>query len=240
MTGRWTKWRISTAIEKGKPLPPRLVRKIRRDAECRRFCEASLAMDRRLRRDAAEIVRQERDRLRDAAPLRVPEPGRTPPPRRVLRAERLLALASAVVILAAVVGAGIWWWPSPSPPSHPQPRKVAQRQRQQDIRELMEIVRQIDETVDRVAAREGPRWRERMARSGDALRAPILREASNMAADTRGILQRLFPIVPSEEDSPSSDSQRDPPSPTSSGRRAPRWPEKAPLACSRMSTEIPF
>ncbi len=240
MTGRWTKWRISTAIEKGKPLPPRLVRKICRDAESRRFYEASLAVVGRLRRDAAEIVQHERDRLRNAAPLCVPQPSRTPPPRRVLRPERLLALASAVVILAAVVGAGIWWWPSPLPPPDPQPPMVAQGQQEQDIRELMEIVRQIDRAVDRVAAREGPRWRERVARSGDALRAPILHEASNMAADTRGILQRLFPIVPSQEEVPSSDSQRDPRSPTSSGRRAPRWPEKASLACSRMPVEIPL
>lgn len=240
MTGRWTKWRISTAIEKGKPLSPRLLRKIRGDAECRRFYEASLAVVGRLRRDAAEIVRQERDRLRDAAPLRVPQPSRTPPPRRVLRPERLLALASAVVILAAVAGAGIWWWPSPLPPPDRQPPAVTQEQQQQDIRELMKIVRQIDHAVDRVAAREGPRWRERVARSGDALRAPILREASNMAADTRGILQRLFPIVRCEEDVPSSDSQRDPASPTSSGHRAPRWPEKASLACSRMPAEIPL
>ena len=237
MAGRWTKWRISTAIEKGKPLPPSLVRKIGREAECRRFYEASLAMNARLRRDAAEMVQHEQDRLGGAAPLRLPEPSRTPPPRRVLRPERLLALASAVVILAAVVGAGIWWWPAALPPPDLQPRTVAQ---EQDIRELMEIVRQIDETVDRVAARENPRWRERVARSGDALRAPILREASNMAADTRGILQRLFPMVPCEEDLPSSDSQRDPPSSTSSGHRAPPWPEKASLACSRMPAEIPF
>lgn len=237
MTGPWTKWRISTAIEKGKPLPPRLARKIRRDAECRHFYEASLATVGRLRRDAAEIVQHEQDRLRDAAPLRVPEPSHTPPPRLVPRPERLLASASAVVILASVLGAAIWWWPSSSPPPDPQPPMVAQ---EQDIRELMEVVRQIDETVDRVAAREAPRWRERVARTRDALRAPILREASNMAADTRGILQRLFWIIPSEEDSPHSDSDDDPPSPSSSGRKAPPWREKTPIACSGIATKIPF
>ncbi|MHC4177541.1 MAG: hypothetical protein ACYSWU_08545 [Planctomycetota bacterium] len=237
MIDLWTKWRISTAIEKGKPLPPRLLRKIRRDAASRRFYESSLAMAERLRRDAAEIVRQEQDRLRDAAPPRVPEPGRTSPPRHLLRPQRLLGLAAAAVILASVVGAGICWWPSPSPRPVPRPRAVAQ---EQDIRELMEVVRQIDETVDRVAAREGPRWRERVARSRDALRKPLVREASNMAADTRGILRRLFWIIPSGEDSPGSKPEEDLPSPSSSDRKAPRWWEKTSLACSRSPAEVPL
>ena len=91
--------------------------------------------------------------------------------------------------------------------------------------------------ANRVAAREGPRWRELVARSRDVLRKPILREASNMAADTRGILQRLFRIIPSEEGSLGSDPEDGPPSPSLSGRNAPRWREKASLACSRSPAE---
>ena len=237
MTGPWTRWRISTAIEKGRPLSPRLVRRIRRDPQCRHFYEVSLAMAERLRHDAAELLRHEQDRLRDAAPLHVPEPSRTAAPRPSLRPGRLPALASAVIVLASVVGAGIWWWPSPSPPPVPQPPALAQ---ERDIRELMEIVHQIDATFDRVAAREGPRLREQVARSGDALQKPILREASNMAEDTRGILQRLFWVIPSEGDTPRSDSEDDPPSSSSSGRKAPHSPEEVSLASSQMPAEIPL
>ncbi len=235
MTGPWTRWQISTAIEKGKPLPSRLVRKIRRDPECRRFYEASLAMVGRLPRDAAEIVRHEQDRLHDASPLHVPEPIRTPPLRPVLRRRRLLALAVAVAILALVVGAGIWWRPSTSSPAVPPGPVAAQ---EQDLRELMGIVRQLSDGADRVAARESPRWRERVARSRDVLRAPIRREVSNMAADTRGILQGLLSIIPSQENPPGSDSEDAPPSPSSSGRNGPPAREETSLACSRLPAEI--
>lgn len=236
MTGHWTKWRISSAIDGERPLPPSLLRKIDRDPECRRFYEASLAMADRLRRDAAEIVRHEQDRLGDAVSLPVPAAG-APLPRSVLRSARRFALALAAVILATVVGVWIWRWPPSARPPGPESPRLA---KQRDLRELMQIARQLEKTVDRVAAREGPRLRAQVARSGEALRKPILREVSNMEADTWGILRRLFSVRPSEGDSPDPESEADPPPPSSSGRRFPRSPEEALLAGSRMPAEAPL
>ena len=69
MISTWAKWRISTAIERGRPLSPALARKVRRDPECRRFYEASLAMAERLRQDAVDLVRDEEERLAETGPL---------------------------------------------------------------------------------------------------------------------------------------------------------------------------
>ena len=214
MISAWTRWRISTAIEKGKPLSPTLARKVRRDRECRRFYDASMVMAERLRRDAEDVVQGEQERLAAAG---LPEPSlpaaiQSPCPARPLRPA--LATAAAVLI-ALALGAGIWWWPSTP---DPRPPSVAQ---ESDVAELAQLIRQIGDNVGRAAERKAPRWQQIMVRSGEALRAPVEREAENMAADTRGILQALSSMIQSGTDAEPSEPDEDDPPSSSSGRHPP-------------------
>ena len=217
MISTWAKWRISTAIEKGTPLSPALARKVRRDPECRRFYEASMAMAKRLRRDAVEVVRDEEERLAEAGPLELRPSTEIRSPRRVAHPWRpAWAATTATVVLAVVLGAGIWWWPSSRPVPDTKPPGVVPAS---DVAELAQIIRQIKGNVERVAKRKSPRWQQIAARSGEALRAPFVREAENVAADSRRILHAISSMIPSGENPEPSDSGDDLPPSSSPGRQ---------------------
>ena len=100
------------------------------------------------------------------------------------------------------------------------------------MRELIELARQFDAAVERVAATEGPRLRAQMARSRDAIKKPILREVSNIRADSRGLLRRLFLLIPAGDDSPDTEPPSDTPPPTPSDQTAPFSRSEMSLVCS--------
>ena len=237
MTGPWTKWQISKAVEKGRPLSPRLARKIRRDAESRRFYEASLAMAKRLRRDAEKLVRVEQIRLGEMGPLVPLEAGTIPSSRRAWSRRPVLAMGTAAAVICLALGATLWWQPSSLPVPHAEPPRAVQKA---DVAELAQLIRQIKANVDRVAERKAPDWQQVMARSGEALWTPIAREAENMAADTREILRAFSSMIPSSDEKEPSRTEADAPSPSSSGRgdRAPR--ETASLASSWTPADVPL
>ncbi len=240
MISAWTRWRISTAIEKGKPLSPALARKVSRDRECRQFYEASLAMAVRLRRDAADVVQVEQERLdaADRAELPLLAARRSSRPAR----SRKPALAAATAVLIALaLGAGVWWWrstpPTPSTPSVPDARRPSAPQ-ESDVAELAQLIRQIGTNVGRAAEQKGPRWQQIMDRSRDAIETPLKREAENMAADTRGILQALSSIIQPDDDPEPSDPAEDAPPSSSSGRRTPPLPASNSLAYGPLAVGI--
>ncbi len=233
MISAWTMWRISTAIDKGRPLSPALARRVRRDPECRRFYEASLAAAERLRQDAPEIVRAERLRLTQQEPLLVPAPGAIRSSRAVRSFRPVWATAAAVLVIGLALGATVWWWPAPR---EPQPPTAMQRS---DVAELAQVIREIKHNVDKVRAREGTPWKERVARSGEALRAPIVREAQNMAADTRHILQAFSSMIRSGSQPQPSAPDDDSPAP-SSDRRTPLSPPTASLVCCAAAVKVPL
>ncbi|MBN1589494.1 MAG: hypothetical protein JW888_08265 [Pirellulales bacterium] len=175
----WTKWRISVAVERGKPLSPALARCVERDPECRRFHEASLAMTERLRRDASRMVREEtqsRQGIRH-------EPFTLAPARRTQQPRRAPAFVAASAAVGLVVGAAFWWLAGGQSADSPVAMKES------DMIELVQLVRQIKHNVNRAAEEQKPRLRQILDRSENALREPLTREAENMANDTRNLLQ---------------------------------------------------
>jgi len=184
MIRAWTKWRISSAVEDGRPLPAWLARKVRRDPECRQFYQLSMAVAKRLREDAEEVAHCEEQRLQHRRPWSVFDKGLVES-RATARCSSRKALGFAVVASAAslLLVAGVCWWPpSPVPPPEPEPRLAHGTS---DVVELVQAIQEIHGKVDRVAARKAPQLRELVARSREALQAPILREAENIAQDAR-------------------------------------------------------
>lgn len=239
MIAAWTKWRISTAVEKGRPLSPALARRVRRDPESRRFYEASLAMTERLRRDAEEIVEAEQARLGEIGPLEPLPAGTTASSRRAWSARLVLAMGTAAAVIGLALGAAAWWWPSRSPSPSPRAQAPAAVQ-EADVVELVGVIRQLKDNVDRAAERRAPQWEQVMAHSREALRAPIVREAENMAADTREILRALSSMIPlGHEKEPPQKGEGAPP-PGSSGSNAPPPLGDASLAGVRVAAEIPI
>lgn len=236
MISAWTKWRISTAIEKGKPLSPALARRVRRDPECGRFYEVSVAMVERLRQEAGNVVREEEKRLTEMGPLEPRRPAIRPSP-RTRPVQPALATTAAAVVIALALGAAIWWWPSSPSVPDAVPTSAVQ---ESDVAELAQIIRQIKNNVGRVAQRKAPQWQQIMFRSGEALRGPMVREAKSIEADTRGILQALSSMIPSGEDAESPDSGDDAPPPSSSGRDVLSSPANRSLARARLPVEIPL
>ena len=111
MIAAWTRWRISTAIEEGKPLSPALARKVRRDPECRQFYEASLAMVKRLRRDANQIAQNEPGGLGKMRPLGSLEVAPIDSSRNARRLRPVSAVTAAAVVIGLALGGAVWWWP---------------------------------------------------------------------------------------------------------------------------------
>ena len=215
MIAAWTRWRISTAIEEGKPLSPALARKVRRDPECRQFYEASLAMVKRLRRDANQIAQNEPGGLGKMRPLGSLEVAPIDSSRNARRLRPVSAVTAAAVVIGLALGGAVWWWPVR--PSAPQPApSIALRE--SDVTEVSHLLRQIKDNVELAVERKAPQWQQIIARSGDALRAPIVREAENMASDTRHILQAFSSMILRGDDVEPSDSEEEGPSPSSSGR----------------------
>ena len=213
MNTAWTKWRISTAVEKGKPLSPALAQKVRRDPECRRFYQASLVMAKRLRLDAREIAGAEARHLGKMCPAESLEVGPIDSRPGVRRLSRAAGMTAAAAVIGLALGAGVWWWSAPSSPQ-PQPLVAVQ---EAEVIELLHMCRQIKDNVGRAVERKAPRWQKIIARSPETLRAPLMREAENMATDTRNILQAFssMTILGGDGDSEPSDSQDDAPSPSS-------------------------
>jgi hypothetical protein len=188
MISAWTRWRISKAIDSGRPLSPALARAVRRDPECRRFYEASLAMARRLRRDVEGVLRDEQTRLSDVGPLNPSRPvaGRSP----AYAGRRRFALSvSAAALAAGLVLGGFVLWRETPPDAKPPLRAEAA-----EVTELVDILQQLQRSADRVVQRSAPKCRRLLSRSREALRAPVVREAEYIKTDARNFL-RAFPSL---------------------------------------------
>jgi hypothetical protein len=234
MISAWTRWRISTAIEKGRPLSPALARAVRRDPECRWFYEASLAMASRLPGDVEEVVRNEEAHSGDVRPLELGTSAAIGSPGQVRRWRLTLPVSMAALAIGLVLGGIVWWWTSP--PEAGPPRAV----QASDVAELTHIIRQMKDNVDRVAERKAPQWQRLLSRSGEALRTPMVREAENMAADTRQILRAFSSMLPRDGPRQRPEPRDDGPPPSSSGSDVPASPAGASLACARPTAMIPL
>jgi hypothetical protein len=190
----------------------------------------------RLRRDAEEIVREEQKRLGEPRPLQPLAARPTPCSGRTRTARPTVAVTAAVVLIALALGSGIWWWSSAPPPPDTAPRAVARRpDHAKDVAELVQIVRQLNDDLDLVLERNAARWQQSVTRSGEALRAPLVREAENVATDARHLLRALTSLIApisAERDRDSTDSDDLIPSPSSSDSYAPRPAETRLLAGS--------
>ncbi len=198
MIRAWTKWRISSAVEDGRPLSAGLARKVRRDPEYQRFYELSVAMAKRLREDAEEIAQYEEQRLQRCEPWAILDKGLVDSPATARPSRRAFVLAVAASAAGLLLVAGICWWPSSSPPAPVPGPQLARRT--SDVVELVQAIREIQGKVDRVASRRAPQLRELVARSREALRAPILREAENMAQDARGFVESFSLAIQRTDD----------------------------------------
>ena len=189
MISAWTRWRISKAIDSGRPLSSALARAVRRDPECRRFYETSLAMARRLRSDVEGILRDEQMRLSGASPRKRSRPlaGRSP----AFGGRRRFTLSlSAAALAACLMLGGFLFWHQTRPRIDPPLRAEAA-----DVTELVDILQQIKSSADRVLEHSAPKCQRFLIRSGEALRAPVVCEAECLKADARNLL-RAFPSMP--------------------------------------------
>ncbi len=212
MIRAWIKWRISTALDKGRPLSPPLDRWVRRDDECRRFYDASRALAERLSHDASEIIQSEvvHDHTRVRAPSEKRD-GEASPPNRLRLPRPAWATSATALTIALAVGTAMWWRSLPPPPMQLPTQPASRTVTQADVVELAEILRELTTSIGRAAKRRRPQWQRTMARTGQALQKPLMREAENMAADTRGLVAAFSALIPSRRDKPASDTEEDSP-----------------------------
>jgi len=189
MISAWTRWRISKAIDSGRPLSSALARAVRRDPECRRFYETSLAMARRLRRDVEEVLRDEQMRLSNVGPRKRSRPVAGRSPAYGGRRRFTLSLSTAALAAGLVLG-GFHLWHQTRPCIEPPLRAEAA-----DVTELVDILQQMTSSADRVLEHSAPKCQRFLTRSGEALRAPVVCEAECLKADARNVL-RAFPSMP--------------------------------------------
>jgi hypothetical protein len=117
------KWKISRALETGKPLSGRTRRHLAGCAACREFYRLGEEMEHRLTDDAASLLSNPRPQLAERVRRAIGESGTTSvhtPPRL---ASRALKPAFAATVVLAVIGASLFWLvrsrPSGMPPLNP-------------------------------------------------------------------------------------------------------------------------